>query len=219
MREGKRKVTVLTERGEIPLIVDVDRRLWEGGTINGKRVNTFIDPSYAAWRNMFDRAYKMKDTRPGYEFTTVCDSWFTFSNFDTWYQEHNVEGFVLDKDLVLEGNTVYCPEYCRFVPPYVNTLLSFSKRTERKYLLGAHVRKGDGKIYAKASGSKSKHLGYFATEEEAHFAWLKDKAKSIEETAERYKQEDHFCKDVYKTLVNKSDFYYNLAETKTVFRG
>lgn len=37
MKKGKRKVTVLTERGEIPLIVDVERRLWEGGVINGKK--------------------------------------------------------------------------------------------------------------------------------------------------------------------------------------
>lgn len=217
MLKGKRKVTISTERGEIPLILDADRALWKGDVINGKRVNTWIDPAYKAWKNMFERAYKMKDRRPSYDEVTVCGEWFTFSNFDNWYNNNFLEGCVLDKDILLPGNKVYCPEFCRFVPPHINTLLSVSKRSKRAGLLGTHTRKSDGKISAKASGHRRKYLGYFNSEKEAHFAWLKDKANSIILAAENYKQSAVYLPEVYDALIKRAETFAVHADTQTIY--
>lgn len=202
---SRRRITVSTERGEIPLILDTDRALWKGGIIDGKRVNTWVDPAYKSWKNMFERAYKMKGRRPGYSEVTVCSEWFTFSNFETWFNSNFVEGFVLDKDILLPDNKVYCPDFCRFVPPHINTLLSVSKRSKRTGLLGTHTRKSDGRISAKQSGHRGKHLGYFNSEKEAHFAWLEDKAKCIELAAEDYKLSENYLPEIYHALLNRAD--------------
>lgn len=217
MLKGKRKVTISTERGEIPLILDTDRALWKGEVINGKRVNTWIDPAYKAWRNMFERAYKMKDRRPSYDEVIVCGEWFTFSNFDNWYNNNFLEGCVLDKDILLPGNKVYCPEFCRFVPPHINTLLSVSKRSKRAGLLGTHTRKSDGKISARASGHRGKHLGYFNSEKEAHFAWLEDKAKSIELVAEDYKLSGNYLPEIHNALLDRAEILRGFIASGIVY--
>lgn len=213
----RRKVYVSTERGEIPLILDTDRVLWKGCKIDGKRVNTWVDPSYKARKNMFERAYKMDKTRPGYKDVSVCDEWFVFTNFDKWFNDNYIEGFVLDKDLVKQGNKVYCPEFCRFIPQKINTILSVSSRSKRQSLLGVHIRKSDARISAKRSGSRGSHLGYFSTVEDAHFAWLYDKYKSINAAAEEYRNDTRYLKDVYTALIKRAEELKHHYDTRTVY--
>lgn len=78
------------------------------------------------WSNMlrrcytdYDRCYKGR--------VTVAPRWHCFANFLTdlprlpgfvgWVSG---SGFELDKDLLTEGNSVYCREHCQFVPMALN---------------------------------------------------------------------------------------------------
>ena len=47
---------------------------------------------------------------------SVCEEWKHFSNFKKWFDENYIEGFDIDKDILIKGNKVYSPEACSFVP-------------------------------------------------------------------------------------------------------
>lgn len=59
--------------------------------------------------------------------------WKYLSNFKKWYDEHYVEGWHLDKDILMQGNKFYSPETCCFVPFEINVL--FRRRTKTKTIL------------------------------------------------------------------------------------
>lgn len=48
-----------------------------------------------SFRNMHNRVLK----RSNYSTITICDEWYTFSNYLKWFCENMVEGWDLDKDL------------------------------------------------------------------------------------------------------------------------
>lgn len=47
---------------------------------------------------------------------------YFFSNFAEWFDKHHVEGWELDKDILVSGNRTYSPETCCFVPHEINVL-------------------------------------------------------------------------------------------------
>lgn len=209
------------KRGESPLFVcDVERQVYRTEIVNGKKVNVWTDPVYRLWNNMYSRVYKRGDDfRPGYAEVEICEEWRRFSNFDRWCDENYVEGAVLDKDLLVPGSKEYSPNTCCFVPAYVNTCLSTSSRSKRNNLFGVHIRKRDGKITASINKNNRKvHLGYFSSEEEAHFAWLEAKAKSIREVADRYRQEcSYWSQAVYNSLIQRANYFSGFAERKEIY--
>ena len=78
---------------------------------------------YTSWSNMLRRCYDKdyQDKHPTYKGCYVDDSWHNFQNFAAWFTKNQVEGFYLDKDILFEGNKVYSPETCCFVPQEINT--------------------------------------------------------------------------------------------------
>ena len=61
-----------------------------------------------AWYAMLNRCYNPLSNRAAaYKNCSVCDEWLTFSNFKRWFDEHHVEGYELDKDILVKGNRVY----------------------------------------------------------------------------------------------------------------
>lgn len=80
--------------------------------------------SYKTWHNMLTRCYyKPYQKRfPTYLGCSVCDEWLNFSNFHKWFEVNYEQGLVLDKDIIKDGNKVYCPEYCKFVTAEENCL-------------------------------------------------------------------------------------------------
>lgn len=90
-------------------------------------------PAKQLWRNMLKRCYSENDPKGYYgRGYTVSERWLCFANFledlptlrnfDKWLLGHK-EGYTkynLDKDLILEGNKVYCKELCQFITEYEN---------------------------------------------------------------------------------------------------
>ena len=145
--------------------------------INGKQIQC---PAYRAWRSMVSRGYSAvyHNKRPTYTDVKVCDGWLVFSNFREWWVEHHIDGYQLDKDLLVPNNTIYSPGTCAYVPRWLNLFIIDSGASRGQHKIGVHLCKRNNLYSAKCNGSKIKSrswLGYFNTENEAHTAWLNRK--------------------------------------------
>lgn len=83
---------------------------------------------YDAWRNMLRRCYcpKYHSEQPTYIGCTVDPSWHNFQTFAQWYcnRPNYNKGYHLDKDILVNGNKIYGPQYCVLVPETINRLFS-----------------------------------------------------------------------------------------------
>lgn len=133
-------------------------------------------PFYKRWSDMLKRCYsvKSKETRPTYSECTVCDEWLTFSNFKAWMEKQDWEGKQLDKDILVEGNTVYSPESCIFVPMKVNNFFKGLK-TNAVYF---DVDRNKYRVSV-----NNVYVGRYDTEEKALLAYSEAKRLKIIELA------------------------------------
>lgn len=124
---------------------------------------------YTAWRNMLERCYgtKKEQQKPTNISYSMDPCWHRLSVFKVWFDEHYIEGYELDKNL-LESNKVYSSEYCVFVPPWLNKLFTKSVKVQGKYPLGVSWNVSKGKYMANIiiNGNKL-FLGYHTTPEQA----------------------------------------------------
>lgn len=157
---------------------------------------------YRKWVGMLERCYSQKYQAkfPTYTNCRACVEWHTLSNFKTFFDENYIEGYVLDKDILVKGNKVYSPETCCFVPQEINKLFITHNRNRGPYPLG--VRK-DGLSYRAQLniGSIKKGLGSFPTPESAFLAYKKAKEQYIKELAEKYYKEGKITERVYLALL------------------
>jgi len=167
---------------------------------NGKR---FRCPYYVAWSSMIRRCYSKKSyiKNPTYINCSVSKAWLLFSNFREWMITQNWKGRALDKDILKQGNKIYSPDYCLFVPQSLNNLLLDRGSLRGDYPIGVRFCKRDKLIYAYCGVyGKPTHLGCFKTPEEASTAYKQFKSKHILEVAEEYKNEPR----LYEALKNHS---------------
>ena len=77
---------------------------------------------YATWKSMLMRCYsdKYHAKFPTYIECSVCAEWLDFQVFASWFEVNYVDGMQLDKDIKVEGNKIYSPEFCLFVSPFDN---------------------------------------------------------------------------------------------------
>lgn len=137
-------------------------------------------PYYVRWISMLERCYSIPylRKRPSYSDCVVCPEWYFFSKFKAWMETQDWEGKHLDKDLIFRGNKIYSPSTCFFVPPVVNTFLNEKTKSRGDYLIGASLRRKNGKFTSQCSDPRTNievHLGDFCSQEEAHLAWLSKK--------------------------------------------
>lgn len=81
--------------------------------------------AYKYWAGMITRCYSedYHKTRETYRGCSVAKEWHYFPNFRKWFNDNYVDGYHLDKDLLNQGNKVYSPETCCFIPPEVNSYI------------------------------------------------------------------------------------------------
>lgn len=145
--------------------------------------------SYVAWRSMIDRCYgeKRKKSSPTYRNCSVCDEWLTFSNFKKWFDEHYVEGWQLDKDIISKGNRVYSPEKCCFVPPEINYLFLRRQNHRGKYPIGVRLENGKKFLAFITKFGTPTYLGRYNTMEDAFMTYKNAKEAYIKEVADKWK--------------------------------
>lgn len=170
------------------------------------KVNGKLIPSYRKWCGMLERCYsdKWHIKKPSYKDCTVCDDWKRFSCFHEWFVRNNVEGYVLDKDILDKSNKVYSPEKCVFVPDRINGLLISRGLDRGPCPQGVIFRKDRRSRPYEASITKDKkriHLGFFDTLELAFVVYKKAKEDYIKEVAEEYFGKELIGEDVYGALL------------------
>ena len=158
---------------------------------------------YNHWNNMLHRCYDSKKHKinPTYIGCFVCKDWMYLSNFKNWFDENYVEGWCLDKDILVKGNKEYSPGKCCFVPNEINVL--FTKRTANrgKYPIGVSMDKRNNRFNAYVNrGNRQDYLGSYSTPEEAFKAYKKAKEEWIKEVANKWK--DKLKPNVYEALMN-----------------
>lgn len=151
--------------------------------INGNQVK---HRAYSTWKHMLGRCYskKCQDKQKTYIGCSVCDEWLVFSNFYSWWKENHVDGWELDKDLLISGNKIYSPDRCLYVPVSLNlsTVLRDSARGD--YPLGVYFCKGKFKAQIGNGVGSRIFLGYYTSMLDAHKAWLDAKLEIIKERKE-----------------------------------
>lgn len=201
----------------------------------GKYLPARDKEEYSIWSGMLERCYDSEYhiDKPTYADCTVCEEWHNFQNFAEWCQTQKgfkLQGYQLDKDLLVYGNRKYSPEACCFIPSYVNSLFSCSDSIRGDLPLGVTLG-----IYSKTKGQRylaqvrakkisnygQRYLGSFGTISDAHKAWQVAKSKVIQDTLNIYSTEVAFNTSVAERLVDESwKLLYNAKlgiETKSFY--
>ncbi|MCD7767057.1 MAG: hypothetical protein LUH53_11200 [Lachnospiraceae bacterium] len=163
--------------------------------------------AYIKWKSMLERCYNRNCLRraPQYSDCTVCDEWLNFSNFRYWYEAHkySAKSLSLDKDILMKGNRMYCPEFCALVPKNINQLMIGSVGRDR----GAFpIGVGKDKRYKNKYRAemtvfgKDVKIGTYNSPEEAFLHYKEYKESFIKKVAEQNKGKIPFT--VYDALKN-----------------
>lgn len=123
--------------------------------VNGKQIKC---PVYVAWSGILMRVYyenKRKDNL-AYADCKVYDEWLTFNNFREWYLKNHVDGYEIDKDLLLPKNKIYSPDTCIFVPAWLNSFTVDCGARRGKCLIGVTWNDKRGKFIARCHDPKTK---------------------------------------------------------------
>lgn len=142
---------------------------------------------YSKWANMMQRCYDEETHRlkPYYALCTAEIEWLNFSNYREWHKE-NMMGdrkVDLDKDVLVQGNTVYGSETCTLIPHFTNTLFE-----ERGADTNIVLKNTTGKYDVTMSIlGRNEDVGTFDTEEEAKQGYIDYKQDYIWNYAKKCK--------------------------------
>lgn len=149
--------------------------------------------SYRTWQSMIKRCYdnkhrSVKDN--SYVGCTVANEWLSYKNFKDWFDNNFPTDIVfngieveIDKDLLVEGNKVYSPETCIFIPRKINSFMTNKKSNNTSGYTGVSKHSQTNKWYSRIrefETSKIKHLGIFEDIEDASKAYQKAREAQCE---------------------------------------
>ena len=162
---------------------------------------------YMLWKSMLKRCYSdvYKKKNQTYIGCEVSNKFKSYEYFYEWCNKQvgfGVEGFELDKDLLIKGNKVYSENTCVFLPNEINSLLTKRTALRGEYLIGVCWHKKDKAFIAQVNKNKGKqeYLGSFKTEIEAFNAYKQTKENFIKEQANKWKS--HIDERAYLALIN-----------------
>ena len=163
--------------------------------------NNTKDICYQHWYDMIRRCYDPKSLsrNPTYKGCYVCEEWNKFSNFKKWFDDNYVEGWQLDKDILIKGNKVYSPETCCFIPKVINLLLNKKQNSRGDYPIGVSKRLDKYTSCVSCFGVR-KYLGIYDSIEDAFNAYKCEREKYIKEIALIFKSK--IPTKVYNALIN-----------------
>ena len=166
------------------------------GTKYPSKVNGVLTKEYNLWCSMLTRCYSdaYRKKRPTYEGCEVSDKFKSYEYFYEWCHSQigfGVEGWHLDKDLLVKGNKVYSEDSCVFLPSEINMVLVKHTPSRGKHPIGVSWYSKSKTFIAQVNKNKGKpeNLGYFKTEIEAFNAYKQAKESFVKEQANNWKSE------------------------------
>ena len=190
------------------------RKLVYGKGINDAQVCDTGSDTYKKWFMMLRRCYEKgyNDKHHTYRDCYVCDEWLRYSNFKKWMENPEngyVNGYHLDKDILVKNNKVYSPDTCCFVPQEVNHLFMRSfKKKQYCNPRGIHYRRGHYEVNICTNG-KITYIGSAKTKEEAFAIYKKARERKIYECATLYFDKKLITEKVFKGL---SEYEININD-------
>ena len=146
---------------------------------------------YNVWSGIIERCTneKYQSKKPTYVDCSIDERWKTIQPFIIWFEENynpeTMQGWHLDKDILVKGNKVYSPESCCFVPREINNL--FTKCNSKRGTLPIADSKLPTNTYrAQITRNNVKiKLGTYKTPEVAFKVYFTAKAVYIKEVADK----------------------------------
>ena len=161
---------------------------------------------YRTWKNMLKRGCyaQYKNEIPSYKNVTIYEKWKCFQNFGNWFENNfnpeYMQGWELDKDILIKGNKIYSPETCCFVPAEINKLFVKNDTNRGKYPIGVCINRKGTFTSSVRKKDEVLWLGTFDTEEEAFEVYKIAKESYIKEVADIWK--DQIEPRVYQAMYN-----------------
>lgn len=152
-----------------------------------------LTKSYRIYNHMMCRCNvggHYQRNQPTYIGCTVSDQFKDYQWFADWYtsQIGYEDSSDLDKDIVLKGNKVYCPELCVLVPSQLNKFLTDTRARRGAYPQGVSAFKQTGKFQSRISiDAHQYYIGVYNTPDEAHEAYASAKEAEARRWAKRLK--------------------------------
>ena len=149
--------------------------------------------AFRSWQQLMKRMWSSnkhdRKNSKRYSHVSVCDEWNNFQNFCSWAVEQvgfdNVESngraWCLDKDILFEGNSIYSPDTCVFVPNEVNAFFSITTNDEESFgtnFIEPKFKNAKDGFISRCTNPITKereYLGYFDTIREANEVYVKRK--------------------------------------------
>lgn len=161
---------------------------------------------YKTWHGMMRRCYdgKFKGRKTTYKDCSVAEEWHNYQNFGNWYDEnfYEVEGELmsLDKDILVNGNKIYSPETCVFVPQKINSAFVKHHSSKAEILPCVYYYKSDKETSRYTARTRTVHIGNFDTPERAFEAYKRYKKIIIRDVANEYRGK--IPNNLYETMIN-----------------
>ena len=88
--------------------------------------------AHKSWSRMMERCYSenWQRNKPTYKGCYVLDEWHNFQNFAKWHEEsYPKDGnpYQLDKDIKVDGNKAYGPDFCMYVTADENSIKAHAR--------------------------------------------------------------------------------------------
>lgn len=148
--------------------------------------------TYTMWANMIKRCTPCTYIQDHHQSYIGCEcdpSFIEYQNFAEWCQSQvgfGIEGYELDKDILIPGNKIYGPDTCVFVPKALNLLL-VNNSPKHGLPLGVTYIERDARYKARLSiNGVQKNLGHFDSPSDAHKAYQTAKLNYIHVMAKNY---------------------------------
>lgn len=177
--------------------------------LRGKNTN-----EYQVWRDMLRRCYckKILLKKPSYNGCTVASEFLEFQNFADWATHqigYGLEGYHLDKDILVPNNKEYNSVVCVFVPKELNMFLTNNAAKRGMYPQGVSWKTTHNKFVAQIKNfGIVQHLGLFDNLDCAMGAYALAKTKAGRLWAERLKNGCYSVDSRVISIMENYQFYY-----------